>query len=60
MKVTINRDECIGCSACVSMCPDVFSLDEENKAVVSNIEASNCDLKSVAESCPVGAIDIEE
>ncbi len=60
MKVTINRDECIGCGACVSMCPDVFSLDEENKAVVSNVEGSNCDLKAVAESCPVGVINVEE
>ena len=24
MKVTIDRDECIGCATCWEVCPDVF------------------------------------
>ena len=31
MRVTIDRDGCIGCGLCESICPEVFKLDEEGK-----------------------------
>lgn len=34
MKATVDRDTCIGCGICESLCPDVFKLDEEFKATV--------------------------
>jgi ferredoxin len=27
-KVIIDQDECIGCEACVEICPAVFSFDD--------------------------------
>ncbi|HOP94321.1 MAG: ferredoxin [Dictyoglomaceae bacterium] len=54
----IDRELCIGCGVCSSLCPDVFEMDDEGKAVV--IEGSNCDsagcCQDAADSCPVGAI----
>ena len=28
-KVKIDQDECIGCEACVELCPSVFSFDDD-------------------------------
>ncbi|MBN1781235.1 ferredoxin [bacterium] len=38
MKVNINRDACIGCGLCVSICPDIFEINEENIADVKSKE----------------------
>ena len=29
MKATIDRDACIGCELCVTICPEVFEMDDE-------------------------------
>ena len=34
MKVSINRDKCIGCDVCEATCPDVFKLAEDGKSSV--------------------------
>jgi ferredoxin len=63
MKVTINRDACIGCGVCVNICPAVFELDDENIAVVKadpvpkDEEAA---ARDAAQSCAVEAIEIQE
>ncbi len=61
MRVTIDRDGCIGCGLCESICPEVFKLDEEGKAYASegNIDAeykNGC--LSSAKDCPVSVIKI--
>ena len=58
MVVKIN-DSCIACGACESICDAVFSV--EDKAVVNeSAVADNIDsVKEAADSCPVGAIEIE-
>ncbi|SHO50429.1 ferredoxin [Desulfopila aestuarii] len=57
-KVKIDQDECIGCEACVEICPKVFGFDEEEgKAYV--IDGANSDEECVDEavaSCPAGCI----
>lgn len=57
-NVVIDKDECIGCEACVETCPDVFVFDgEEEKAYV--IEGADFGLACVDEaiaSCPVECI----
>lgn len=61
MKVTVDRDTCIGCGSCASICPDVFQLDDEGiSTVIAQPDASNeSSVKEAADSCPVGAISIE-
>jgi len=61
VKVKVDRNICIGCGVCVSMCPTVFTLDEEGKSKVikQEVDEKECDLDAVASSCPVGAITVE-
>ena len=61
MKVTVNRDLCIGVSNCVAIAPTVFKLDDESKAVVlASSSVDNDTLLEAAESCPQNAIIIED
>lgn len=53
----VDREKCIGCGLCVSLCPKVFELDEEGKSRVKNPEGE-CDWEEVVRSCPVEAIVI--
>lgn len=61
VHVKIDEDECIGCEACVEICPAVFSFDEdEGKARV--IEGADGDEECVDEaiaSCPAACITKE-
>ena len=41
-QVKIDQDECIGCQACVELCPDIFAFNEdENKAHVVKPEGGD-------------------
>ena len=63
MKAIVNRDDCIGCGLCATICPEVFELDDEDIAVVIADpvpEGSEQDAKEAVESCPTDAISIEE
>ena len=58
MSVAIDHDECIGCEACVEICPDVFAFDEdETKAYVQDDADSSLDcIEEAIASCPAGCI----
>lgn len=63
MKAVVNRDNCIGCGACESICPDVFQIDDEGVSKVVCDDFSNVDeetLNDAVSSCPTGAIINEE
>ena len=49
--VTVDRGLCIGSGDCVDTAPDVFQLDEEDKAVVIDPDGA-----SVDDILPVSAI----
>jgi len=59
-KVTVDQDTCIGDAICASLCPDVFEMNDEGKAVAivdtTDLECA----KEAAEACPVAAITLEE
>lgn len=63
MKAIVDRDACIGCGLCATICPEVFKMDDEDIATViadpvpSEHEAS---AQEAADSCPTDAISIED
>ena len=61
MRVRVDRDLCTGVGNCVAYAPTVFKLDDENKAVVLDPGSVSYDtLEVAAESCPQGAVIIED
>ena len=57
IRIEVDRALCIGSGDCVDTAPDVFQLDEEDKAVVVDPDgASVDDVITAASNCPVSAI----
>lgn len=63
LNVSIEREDCISCGLCISVCPEVFRFSEEDglSEVYHQPDASQeaC-AKEAAEGCPVSIIYIEE
>jgi len=63
MKAKVNKDICIGCGACQAIAPDVFELEDDGLAICKQDivdEDKKEDAIEAADSCPTGAIEIEE
>ena len=57
IAVTVDRALCIGSGDCVDTAPDVFQLDDEDKAVVVDPDGAPVeDVIEAAGNCPVSAI----
>ncbi len=59
MNATIDRQACLRCGLCVSLCPDVFSLQEGEAAqAITEAVPEDClaDVQAAADSCPTSAI----
>jgi ferredoxin len=56
--ISVNKDLCIGCGACVSFCPKTFELNSDGKSEPINQDDAECAQKA-AESCPVQAIEVK-
>ena len=55
MPAKVNKDTCIGCGACVGVCPvEAIKLEDDGKAVVD--EGVCIDCGACVATCPVGAI----
>lgn len=62
MKAKIDPDLCIGCTLCVSTCPEVFKMEGDKAVVyVDSVPKDAWDTtRQAADECPVTAIIIEE
>lgn len=61
MKAVVDQDTCIGCELCVSICPNVFSMNDDGKsvAITSDVKADDQDdAQDAMDQCPVAAISI--
>lgn len=59
MEVSVDRDLCIGCGLCVSICPQVFEMDDERKAIIHTKPAEITGaLQEAVDGCPTSAISI--
>jgi len=57
MVIKIDRETCIGCGLCSSICEEVFEMDKDFKAKVRAQKNLPCVKEAIA-SCPVDAISI--
>jgi len=54
--VSVNKEKCIGCGLCVSICEEVFEMTSDGKAKVKSQKNLPCVRESI-QSCPVNAIE---
>lgn len=61
MKVVIDQDGCISCGLCVSTCPEVFQMNDDNVAEVHKQPDEITDkVQEAVDGCPVQVISIED
>jgi ferredoxin len=59
--VKVNKEKCIGCGLCVSLCPDVFEIGEDGKSQIisgADFDKNEKCVKEAREGCPVSAVEI--
>jgi len=63
MKTNVDKELCIGCGLCESICPDVYEMNDDDKSEVKvnpvPSEFKDCALEAESE-CPVSAITHED
>ena len=62
MKAYVDKDTCIGCGLCPAICPEIFEMEDDGKAVASQNEVPENLVHSAKEAedqCPVTAITVE-
>lgn len=53
--VKVDKESCIGCGLCASVCDEVFEMSSDGKAKVKAQKNLPC-VKEAIQSCPVDAI----
>lgn len=58
-KITLDRDRCIDCGACINLCPvDALEFDKKLKLQLYEDKCIQC--KVCVKACPMKALSIEE
>jgi ferredoxin len=57
-KVTVDAGTCVGCGLCEQVCPEVFKIESDGVAHVKTDSCASCNVKDVADQCPVSAIKV--
>jgi len=63
MEIKVNKELCIGCGLCTSICREVFKLDQDGKSeIIEGVDymAHADHIDQAAASCPVAAISFKE
>lgn len=70
VKIIYEKDKCIGCGMCASVCPDHWAMGDDGHAqlkagseaednkFVKEVETAGCN-QQAADSCPVQCIHVE-
>lgn len=62
MKGFVEKDTCLGCGICPGICPEIFTMDEDGKAMALSKEITEELIESAKEAemqCPVSAITLK-
>lgn len=55
LKFKVVKDKCIGCGACIAVCPEGAAWDEDNKSkIIDSEKIEKCGGETI---CPYGAIE---
>ncbi len=57
-KIKVIRNLCIGAASCIAISPNIFKLDNENKAIILEGQDVPENILMAAQSCPTKAIVI--
>jgi hypothetical protein len=63
MKAWVDKEGCIACGLCTSICPEVFRFGDDGlaEAYVDTVPAESEDsAQEAADSCPVSVIHTEK
>ena len=62
MKANVNKETCIGCGLCETICPAVFVMKGSVAEVITESVPPQAEMtcREAVESCPVAAITITE
>lgn len=55
MAIKVDKNKCIGCGLCASICEEVFEMTSDGKAKVKAQKKIPC-VKEAISNCPVDAI----
>lgn len=61
MRVVLDRDRCDGHGLCASLCPEVFSLTDDDELVVAAEQPAaelHGRIEAAARACPKAAISL--
>jgi len=60
-KVYVDSKDCIGCTLCTQICPNVFEMQNDGKSKAIKPDGDTEEkLKNAIDSCPVGCIHWEK
>ncbi|TSC65510.1 MAG: cytochrome P450, family 51 (sterol 14-demethylase) [Candidatus Berkelbacteria bacterium Gr01-1014_85] len=60
-RIRVDRDLCIGAASCVALAPEIFQLDNDGIAIITDADGATVEaLLEAAKSCPTNAIIIED
>jgi ferredoxin len=61
VRITVDREVCMGAGLCVLYAPGTFAHDSETKAVVIEPVTDDLDtVRNAVTACPTAAISIDE
>ncbi|NLG81798.1 MAG: ferredoxin [Bacilli bacterium] len=62
MKAFVDKNTCIGCGLCPTICPDIFRMDDDGLAIAEDIDIPEDILpsaKEAEENCPSNSITVD-
>lgn len=62
LKAYVDKDTCIGCGLCPTICSEIFEMEDDGKAAAKDTEIpdeSENEAKDAEASCPVNAIKVD-